>query len=368
MKKKSFIFITAFLLTLGLLATPFSAIAEPTDSPEVTALSDNPSEFTPTEVEFTHTPEGEYIQYEEGLEIDFSAEDLEDYEADSVYAALNAEPYPFPEEPDETIIRGESCVEDGAASFTMEINRPGDYTITVYIVGQDAYEADMVVAQYRENFKIYLAKILFDTQGGSEVAPKYVLTPDDIMVSMPTAPTKEGYRFEGWYSDPTSGTKYEETGSFMENTTVYAHWKDNKPVPPPAPVSNDDNNYAEPQYTGTWTSPVSNGSWSPNQNGVWHYSATNAFCDAWGYNINPSLQPNSNNNEWYYFDPNGNMINGKWYYLNPNGNMLTGWQYINGKWYFFNPNKDDNTGAWIIGPGTTPDGYEIDANGAWTGR
>ena len=343
MKKKSFIFITAFLLTLGLLATPFSAIAEPTDSPEVTAPSD-----TPAEVEFTHTPEGEYIQYEEGLEIDFSAENLEDYEADSVYAAFNAEPYPFPEEPDETIIRGESCVEDGTASFTMEINRPGAYTITVYIVGQDAYEADMVVAQYRENFKIYLAKILFDTQGGSEVAPKYVLTPDDITVSMPTAPTKEGYSFEGWYSDPTSGTKYEEIGNFTETTTVYAHWKDNKPVPPPAPVSNDDNNYAEPSYTGTWTSPVSNGSWSQNQNGVWHYSATNAFRDAWGYIVNPSLQPNSNNNEWYYLDPNGNMINGKWYYLNPN--------------------KDGSLGACLIGPGTTPDGYEIDASGAWIGR
>ena len=48
--------------------------------------------------------------------------------------------------------------------------------------------------------------------------------------------------------------------------------------------------------------------------------------------------------------------------------MLTGWQFISGKWYYLNPSKDGTLGACLIGPGKTPDGYEIDAGGAWTGR
>lgn len=76
--------------------------------------------------------------------------------------------------------------------------------------------------------------------------------------------------------------------------------------------------------------------------------------------------------KWYYIKSNGTfaangweLINGKWYLFNGNGMMLTGWQWVRGSdgWrrcYYLDPN-----GACQLG-GVTPDGYTVDASGAWT--
>ncbi len=69
---------------------------------------------------------------------------------------------------------------------------------------------------------------------------------------------------------------------------------------------------------------------------------------------------------WYYLNADGSMatgwqfIDGKWYYLNEQGTMLTGWNDINGKWYYLG----DNGAMWE--DTTTPDGYQVNASGAWT--
>ena len=75
-----------------------------------------------------------------------------------------------------------------------------------------------------------------------------------------------------------------------------------------------------------------------------------------------------------------------WYYLDSaTGIMQTGWQEINGKWYYFAPSTTANTYEYdavnekwfyksnsVVRPmgsmyrnETTPDGYRVDANGAW---
>lgn len=75
---------------------------------------------------------------------------------------------------------------------------------------------------------------------------------------------------------------------------------------------------------------------------------------------------------------------GKWYYLDPNsGATALGWREIRGKWYYFSPvgggayTYDPATENWNFGGGSgrplgsmykneeTPDGYRVDANGAW---
>lgn len=81
---------------------------------------------------------------------------------------------------------------------------------------------------------------------------------------------------------------------------------------------------------------------------------------------------------WYHFNNNG-YADGGWFtdsdgqrYFLYNahdgqfGYMFTGWKQIDGQWYFFNT---ANTATASLGSlftnGTTPDGYQVNANGIW---
>jgi hypothetical protein len=65
------------------------------------------------------------------------------------------------------------------------------------------------------------------------------------------------------------------------------------------------------------------------------------------------------------------LINSKWYFLNPisdgfKGKMLTGWQWIDGKCYFLSSGEQGYAEGEMYDNGVTPDGYSVDASGAWT--
>ena len=112
--------------------------------------------------------------------------------------------------------------------------------------------------------------------------------------------------------------------------------------------------------TGTWRL---NGWWFCYDDGTFPH-------DEWVY-----LTWNGRS-DWYYFDVDGWMEDGwlyrnnNWYYLhtqydNTRGHMYTGWHEIDGKWYYFNTASDKGTLGAILANTTTPDGYQVDANGAW---
>ena len=72
---------------------------------------------------------------------------------------------------------------------------------------------------------------------------------------------------------------------------------------------------------------------------------------------------------WYYFSKANVMRTGwirpsnSYYYLNPtSGKMVTGWAQIGGKWYYFSTDSN-NLGAMLTST-TTPDGYQVGADGA----
>lgn len=64
-------------------------------------------------------------------------------------------------------------------------------------------------------------RVAFDAQGGSYVAPRYVAK--NKMLSEPTAPTRDGYKFLGWYT--AEGEKWDFAKDVVTaDMTLYAKW------------------------------------------------------------------------------------------------------------------------------------------------
>lgn len=64
--------------------------------------------------------------------------------------------------------------------------------------------------------------ITFDSKGGSSVAS--IAQVPNSKVTTPTAPTKNGYTFDGWYTDSDLTTTYTFTTMPEQNFTLYAKW------------------------------------------------------------------------------------------------------------------------------------------------
>ena len=132
----------------------------------------------------------------------------------------------------------------------------------------------------------------------------------------------------------------------------------------------------EPPVIDGSGSYVPTSGWIQLRNGNWKYRGENGrFVTGW----------QKVKNIWYYMDDHGVMltgwqkINGVWYYLKDWGGMATGWQKINGTWYYLKSwggmatgwQKIDGTWYYLKDWGgmaagtTTPDGYQVDWNGAW---
>ncbi len=94
--------------------------------------------------------------------------------------------------------------------------------------------------------------------------------------------------------------------------------------------------------------------------GKWYYAGSTCVAySGWG----------KVDGSWYYFGKDCAMATGwirpsnSYYYLNPtSGKMVTGWAQIGGKWYYFSTDSN-NLGAMLTST-TTPDGYQVGADGA----
>ncbi len=96
--------------------------------------------------------------------------------------------------------------------------------------------------------------VKFDTDGGSSVASKTVAR--NSKVTEPTAPTKDGFTFEGWYTDEELTEKYDFDSKVTKNFTLFAKWDkhdDDEPVTPDwknpfDDVASDDWFYGDVEY------------------------------------------------------------------------------------------------------------------------
>jgi len=116
----------------------------------------------------------------------------------------------------------------------------------------------------------------------------------------------------------------------------------------------NDSSNSNYNVTNTITSVA--GEWIKDSIGWWYKNVDNSY---------PANKWQLINGKWYFFQKTGYMAvgwiydNHKWYYLNEDGSMKTGWFLDKGIWYYLNENGDMAVNC------TTPDGYQVDQNGAW---
>lgn len=66
--------------------------------------------------------------------------------------------------------------------------------------------------------------VTFETNGGSRIEKQSVAK--NTLLSEPSAPTKEGYAFAGWYTDKALKEKYDFSQTVTKNLTLYAAWEE----------------------------------------------------------------------------------------------------------------------------------------------
>ena len=106
---------------------------------------------------------------------------------------------------------------------TYEATTNGTYNIVV----TDIYGNSRTFTQSITNINKAARNITFNNNFGENEKHIEIKLYGNKFESLPT-PTRTGYTFEGWYTEPTGGTKIETTTAVpSEDTTYYAHWSIN---------------------------------------------------------------------------------------------------------------------------------------------
>ena len=138
----------------------------------------------------------------------------------------------------------------GTTTFTIKPNTglaAGTYTATVRVTATNLTTIDKTI-RFTVNSSggggggggggttRYTVK--FETNGGNAITSSSVTK--NSVVKEPTAPAKEGFTFDGWYTDEKLTAKYDFASKVTKDFTLYAKWNENEkpvdPVDPPKPT------------------------------------------------------------------------------------------------------------------------------------
>lgn len=95
-----------------------------------------------------------------------------------------------------------------------------DYTVSVKYVGDDNhanFEGDAITVKIKA---VYTVK--FNMNGADEIDDQSVV--DGEKATKPADPTRDGYKFDGWYQDATFAKTFDFETPITANVTVYAKW------------------------------------------------------------------------------------------------------------------------------------------------
>lgn len=120
----------------------------------------------------------------------------------------------------------DSWTSSGGVSFADEYSPQTSFTM----IGTDV----TVTANWRtvssgRRHRTYYT-VSFETGEGSKVSS--IRTERNTSIQEPSAPTREGYVFGGWYTDKTLKIKYDFSKNVTKNMTLYAAWTEKSEQPP----------------------------------------------------------------------------------------------------------------------------------------
>ena len=124
-------------------------------------------------------------------------------------------------------VLGYSCpslvTDDYTAQFILvENDLPDHFPKTVTITKYTGTESTVILPSTISNWPV--TKIGEDALKDNTTITSVTIPASVTEIGKLTAPTVEGYTFDGWYTDDNYSTKFDFTKPIKSNTTVYAKW------------------------------------------------------------------------------------------------------------------------------------------------
>lgn len=128
---------------------------------------------------------------------------------------------------DGRVLTSEGRIEDSPLFDDINVTRDG-YTFTGWYQDSALTKPVTTNVMPMSNLTVYAGwninsyTVSFDANGGSAVAPQSVVYGQTA--SVPEQPTRENYRFLGWYTDPEFTNEWDSTVPVSGDMTIYAKW------------------------------------------------------------------------------------------------------------------------------------------------
>lgn len=105
---------------------------------------------------------------------------------------------------------------DGSLRFTVQ----SSYTL----VNGTSGSSDLVTVQIKDLVPASTWQVKFHMNDGTSAVYSSVPVQGGYGTTRPSDPTREGYKFAGWYTEADSGSLYDFGAPVTADTNVYAHW------------------------------------------------------------------------------------------------------------------------------------------------
>ena len=135
-----------------------------------------------------------------------------------------------------TVSTSSKAVEEGSTAGTLPTPTREDYTFLGWYTSESGgtevtsstrIDYSMTVyAHWQYSPPVRTCTLTFNANGGSVSSSFKTVTEGTVAGTLPT-PTRDGYTFLGWFTDPTGGSEVTSSTIIGLSMTLYAHWSSN---------------------------------------------------------------------------------------------------------------------------------------------